>query len=106
MDFLSSNVQDSPFDYYSRIFEPFTDFAFTFVGIYRCDFLDAGKKKITAIFRARRWKNTVSDKLIHNVLFLASIAIALCSGLLGLVVEEFDGYSFTNFGQPMSTAFL
>ncbi len=62
-------------------------------------------RKATDVFKAREWVGVSSDNLVPHVLALISVFITLGSGCFGLVVEEFDGYSFTNFQKPTSTAF-
>mmetsp|Transcript_13109 Transcript_13109/g.24637 ORF Transcript_13109/g.24637 Transcript_13109/m.24637 type:complete len:1112 (+) Transcript_13109:395-3730(+) len=95
-------VMTSPFD---GMIKYYNDFGFTFVGIYREKFTESSRKA-TEIFETREWVGVVSDQLIDNVLGLIITAITLGTGCLGLVVEEFDGYSFTNFHKPALTAFM
>jgi hypothetical protein len=83
----------------------FNNHGFTYVGIYREKFTDSSRKA-TEVFETREWQGVVSDQLIDNILRLITTAITLGTGCLGLVVEEFDGYSFTNFQQPTFTAFM
>jgi hypothetical protein len=68
-------------------------------------FISAGKKSLS-VFRALQWIDTAFDTLIPNVLLITTLFISFSAGFFALVVEEFDGYSFTNFRKPMSTAFL
>jgi Plasma-membrane choline transporter. len=58
------------------------------------------------VFETREWVGVVSDQLIENIVGLIITAITLGTGCLGLVVEEFDGYRFTNFHKPALTAFM
>ena len=58
------------------------------------------------MFNTRGWAGIVSNRVVHNVLFMTSIIIGLCTGLFGLIVEEFDGYEFTSFNKPTATAFV
>ena len=88
-----------------RLMRYFNDFGFTYVGIYRRNFIYSSEKA-TAVFKARGWLGIANDRLIPHVLKLVSLLITLGSGFFGLVVEEYDGYSFTNFRKPTSTAFI
>ncbi len=83
----------------------FNDYGFTYMGIYREDF-KTSSRKAREVFETREWVGVVSDKLIEIVLQIVIVLITLVSGAFGLVVEEFDGYSFTNFQKPTSTAFF
>ena len=93
--------------YIDSIFlESLNDFSFTFLGIYyQFNFLKSGKKA-AEVFKARDWSEAVSDRLIQNALFMASVMIGMMNGLFGILVEEYDGYSFTNFEEPTQAAFL
>ena len=83
----------------------FNHWAFVNIGLYNYNFWDSGKKA-TAVFNTRGWAGIVSNRVVHNVLFMTSIVIGLCTGLFGLIVEEFDGYEFTSFNKPTATAFV
>lgn len=83
----------------------FNHWAFVNIGLYNYDFWDSGKKA-SALFNTRGWTGIVSNRVVHNVLFMTSIVIGLCTGLFGLIVEEFDGYEFTSFNKPTATAFV
>ena len=83
----------------------FNDFGFTYMGIYR-ECFHTSSRKATEVFQTREWVGVVSDKLIDTILCFISFAVTLGSGCFGIVVEEFDGYSFTNFQKPTSTAFF
>jgi hypothetical protein len=83
----------------------FNDFGFTYVGIYRKSFISSSEKA-TEIFKARGWSGVVADRLIPYILRIICYLITFGSGFFGLVVEEYDGYSFTNFRKPTSTAFI
>ena len=91
----------SPLD---GVIKYFNDYGFTYVGIYREGF-QVSSSKATEVFKEREWVGVVSDRLVPHVLGLISAFITLGSGCFGLVVEEFDAYSFTNFHQPNVTAF-
>ncbi len=92
----------SPLD---GILKYFNDFGFTYIGLYRLGFIKSSEMA-TEIFECREWTGIVSDRLISNVLRIISLLITLASGFFGLVVEQYDGYSFTNFQKPTSTAFI
>ncbi len=102
----------SPSTIYSQMSSPldgvtryFNDFGFTYIGLYRHGFIQSSEIA-TDVFKAREWSGVVSDRLIPNVLRIISLLITFGSGFFGLVVEEYDGYSFTNFQKPTSTAFI
>lgn len=92
----------SPLD---GIIRCFNNYGFTYVGIYGDSFTKSSRTA-SDVFKARKWGGVVSDKLIPFVLSMISFVITLGSGCFGLVVEEFDGYSFTNFHKPTATAFF
>lgn len=73
--------------------------------MYGYRFYEGGEKAI-ALFETREWLDVVNDKLIHNVLLMASIVIGGSTGVFGVLVEELDGYTFTSFHKPVITAFL
>jgi len=83
----------------------FNHWAFVYIGLYNYNFWDSGKKA-TTLFNTRGWSGIVSNGVVRNVLFMTSVVIGLCTGLFGLIVEEFDGYEFTSFNQPTATAFV
>ena len=83
----------------------FNHWAFVNIGLYNYNFWDSGKKA-SALFNTRGWTGIVSNRVVHNVLVMTSIVIGLCTGLFGLIVEEFDGYEFTSFNKPTATAFV
>jgi len=45
------------------------------------------------------------DNLVQNCLIMASIVIGASCGILAVLVEEVDGYTFTSLHQPIWTAF-
>lgn len=93
----------SPFD---RILNYCSDFGFTYVGIYRESYM-TGSKKATDVFTERGWMGVVSDQLIPNILKIATVLIALVTGLFTFIVEDLDGYQLTNYqGSAGSTAFV
>ena len=83
----------------------FNHWAFVYIGLYNYNFWDSGKKA-TTLFNTRGWSGIVSNGVVRNVLFMTSVVIGLCTGLFGLIVEEFDGYEFTSFNKPTATAFV
>jgi len=83
----------------------FNEYGFTYVGIYREDFMTSSRKA-TEVFQAREWLGVVSDNLISNVLSMIIVIITFASGGFGLIVEEFDGYNFSTLRKPSSTAFV
>ena len=101
----SNSDSESKISHFQENVKAVNDFGFTVLGMSDVDFISAGRKSLS-VFRAMQWEDTVFDKLIPNVLLIATLFISFSSGCFALVVEEFDGYSFTNFRKPMSTAFL
>ena len=92
----------SPLDGATRYFN---DFGFTYIGLYRTGFV-ASSEKATDVFKAREWSGIISDRLIHYILLIICVLITFGSGFFGLVVDDYDGYNFTNFQKPTSTAFI
>jgi hypothetical protein len=80
--------------------------SFTYIGLYGYEFWEAGSKA-SQLFEARGWTHVVSDDLIITVMGMSSMIIGGSTALLGLIVEEVDGYYFTSSIQkPVATAFL
>lgn len=101
----SSDETEFKISEFQENLEAINEFGFTVLGMSNTDFISAGKKSLS-VFRALRWIEIVFDKLIPNVLLIATLFISFSTGCFALVVEEFDGFNFTNFLKPMSTAFL
>eukprot|EP00539_Tryblionella_compressa_P001110 CAMPEP_0178750628 /NCGR_PEP_ID=MMETSP0744-20121128/10101_1 /TAXON_ID=913974 /ORGANISM="Nitzschia punctata, Strain CCMP561" /LENGTH=278 /DNA_ID=CAMNT_0020404233 /DNA_START=78 /DNA_END=914 /DNA_ORIENTATION=+ len=78
--------------------------AYTYIGMYNYSFIEGGEKAIQ-LFETREWMDIVRDNLIQNNLLMASIVIGGSSGLVSVVVEEVDGYTFTSLNQPIVTSF-
>lgn len=78
---------------------------YPYIGMYRYGFLEGGDKAMK-LFQTREWMEVVSDNLIHNILFIASIVMGGSTGTFGVLVEEVDGYTFSSFHEPIITSFL
>ena len=87
--------------------DPFNPFAFSMVGIYPSNICKAGKKA-SEIFKATNWTESVlSDRLVKNILLMASIMIGLMNGLFAVLVQDYDGYNnITSRLSPSKAAFL
>lgn len=83
----------------------FNRWSFTYIGMYGYGFCEGGEKAIR-LFEAREWIEVVRDNLIQNVLLMASIVIGGSTGSFAVLAEEVDGYFFTNFYKPITTAFV
>jgi len=79
--------------------------SFTYIGLYGYNFADGGEKALE-LFETRGWMAVVSDNLIQNVLFMASIVMGGSTGVFSVVVEEVDGFTLTSFHKPIITAFV
>lgn len=80
--------------------------SFTYIGLYGYKFWDSGSKA-SQLFEARGWTHIVSDDLVMTVMGMSSMIIGGSTALLGLIVEEVDGYYFTSSIQkPITTTFL
>lgn len=95
-------IVTSPFD---GAIKYFNDYGFTFIGLFREKFSESSRKA-TEIFEIREWVGVVHDQMIEMVMNIIIVVITAGTGLLGLVIEEFDDYSFTSLRQPTTTAFL
>lgn len=80
--------------------------SFTYIGLYGYKFWDSGSKA-SQLFEARGWTHIISDDLIIIVIGMSSMIIGGSTAILGLIVEEVDGYYFTSsIQEPVATAFL
>ena len=90
----------------SSISRTVNQWSFTYIGLYGYNFWESGSKA-SQLFEARGWTHIVSDDLIMTVMGMSSMIIGGSTALLGLVVEEVDGYYFTSSIQkPIATTFL
>eukprot|EP00542_Grammatophora_oceanica_P017883 CAMPEP_0194043442 /NCGR_PEP_ID=MMETSP0009_2-20130614/15065_1 /TAXON_ID=210454 /ORGANISM="Grammatophora oceanica, Strain CCMP 410" /LENGTH=255 /DNA_ID=CAMNT_0038687643 /DNA_START=66 /DNA_END=833 /DNA_ORIENTATION=+ len=79
--------------------------SFIYIGLYGYSFSESGHKAVD-LFQTREWMKVVHDNLIPNVLFMASVVISGSTGTFGVLVEEVDGYTFSSFHKPITTAFF
>ena len=79
--------------------------SYTYIGMYNYSFYEGGEKAIQ-LFETREWMDIARDALIQNILLMASIVIGGSSGIVAVLVEEVDGYTFTSLHKPIMTAFL
>lgn len=89
----------------SQIFRKSNRWAFTYIGMYGYNFFDSSENALR-LFETREWTAVVHDNLIHTVLLMASVVIGGSTGTFGVLVEEVDGFQFTSFHKPVSTAFV
>lgn len=79
--------------------------SYSYIGLFGYSFWESGSKA-SQLFNARGWTNVVSEDLILTALTVSSVAIAISTACLGLIVEEVDGFNFTTLHKPVETAFL
>jgi Plasma-membrane choline transporter len=79
--------------------------AYTYIGLYGYNFNEAGFRA-KQLFETREWTSVVNDNLVYNILWMASVAIGGWTGTFGVLVQRVDGYEFTSFHHPISTAFV
>jgi len=63
--------------------------AYVYVGLYGYNYLDAGKNVVT-LFKNKGWSFLITDNLMDNLLFMMSLVIGLLTGIVGLLVIQFD----------------
>ena len=90
---------------FGRRIRCFNRWSYTYVGMYGYNFCEGGEKAIH-LFEAREWMEVVRDNLIQNVLLMASIVIGGSTGTFAVMAEEVDGFDFTTFHKPITTAFF
>jgi hypothetical protein len=88
-------------DNISNIFSPW---AFTYVGLYGYDLVEAGRNS-AELFERRGWTTIVSDDLVPNALLLTSLVIGGVTGLFAHLIENLENLSFSNIGQPGMVSF-
>jgi hypothetical protein len=71
------------------ILEEINKWAYVYVGLYGFGFLEAGRNVIQ-LFQHKGWSVIITDDLCDNVLFMMSVAIAMGTGLIGLVFGLID----------------
>jgi hypothetical protein len=79
--------------------------AFTYIGMYHYGFLDAGYNA-TELFERRGWSTIVSDDLVPNVLFLASLMIGGVTGCFAHLLSQIDGLAVTPKLEPGLAPFV
>ena len=83
-------------------------YSFTYVGLYGYKFWESGSKaKASQLFEARGWTHVVFEPYpIMTVMAMTCMIIGGSTALLGLIVEEADGFTLTSLHKPVTTAFL
>ncbi len=79
--------------------------SYTYIGMYNYSFYKGGEKALQ-LFETREWMDIARDTLIQNILLMASIVIGGSSGIVAVLVEEVDGYTFSSLHKPIMTSFL
>lgn len=79
--------------------------SFTYIGMYSYSFLEAGERALQ-LFETRDRTGAVRDTLIHNILLMSCIVIGGSTGIFAAVVEETDGFEFSSFSRPVTSAFI
>jgi len=100
-----ANDHDSNRNVFAGKLRCWNRWAYTYIGMYGYGFCEGGEKAIQ-LFEAREWMEVVRDNLIPNVLLMASIVIGGSTGSFAVLAEEVDGYDFTTFHKPITTAFV
>eukprot|EP00558_Chaetoceros_sp_UNC1202_P000109 CAMPEP_0197260854 /NCGR_PEP_ID=MMETSP1429-20130617/84247_1 /TAXON_ID=49237 /ORGANISM="Chaetoceros sp., Strain UNC1202" /LENGTH=400 /DNA_ID=CAMNT_0042725103 /DNA_START=10 /DNA_END=1212 /DNA_ORIENTATION=+ len=80
-------VQEWIVSWVDSVFSIFHKFAFSYVGMYGYDFLEAGKKANT-LFQKRGWGEIVADDLLGNIMLLLSIVIGGMCGCLSVIIDH------------------
>ena len=88
-----------------RVLQSCNRWSYIYIGMYNYSFCEGGEKAIQ-LFETREWMDIARDRLIQNVLLMASIVIGGSSGMVAVMVEEVDGYEFTSLHKPILTSFL
>lgn len=70
------------------ILEYVNEWAFTYVGLYGFDYIDAGKE-VFNLFKARGWTVIVANDLTSFVTFFSILTTAIINGLMAIVVNPF-----------------
>lgn len=79
------------------IIEELNRWAYTYIGLYGYNYLDAGRNVIT-LFQNKGWTSIISENLVDNVLLMLSVAVGLITGLVGALVAQTDQNMFQTFG--------
>ena len=85
--------------------DKFSPWAFTYVGLYGYDLLDAGTKS-NELFVKRGWTTIVTDDLVPNVLLLTSGVIGGITGCFAHLIENVEALSFSSLNEPILTSFM
>jgi hypothetical protein len=86
------------------LYSHFNPWAFSYIGIYRYGFLDAGAHA-TELFRTRGWVKIVTDDLVPNILLMTSIVIGGATGCFAHLIEQYDALNITSLEQPGAVSF-
>jgi hypothetical protein len=86
------------------VLDYFNQWAYCFVGIYGLSYIDSGRK-VVELFRARGWTSIVTDNLVGYTLGFTTCAVAIVTGLLGVVVE-WSISSTLNDSNPESKSYI
>jgi Plasma-membrane choline transporter len=79
------------------IIEEINRWAYVYVGLYGFSYLEAGRNVIQ-LFQNKGWTAIIADDLAGNVLFMMSVAIALASGVVGLLFGFLNSGMFVDLG--------
>ncbi|CAJ1953029.1 unnamed protein product [Cylindrotheca closterium] len=77
---------------------------YTYIGMFSYTYMEGGEKAYQ-LFSTRGWMVIAEDNLILNSLAMASVVMGVSCGILAVLVEEVDGYTFTSLHQPIWTSF-
>ncbi|KAL3927011.1 MAG: hypothetical protein SGBAC_013252, partial [Bacillariaceae sp.] len=77
---------------------------YTYIGMFSYSYLEGGEKAYQ-LFSTRGWMVIAEDNLVRTALTMTSIVIGASCGIVAVLVEEVDGYTFTSLHQPIWTSF-
>lgn len=72
--------------------------------MFSYSYLEGGEKAYQ-LFSTRGWMVIAKDNLVRTALTMTSIVIGASCGIVAVLVEEVDGYTFTSLHQPIWTSF-
>ena len=84
---------------FEDIIDYFNQWAYVFVGIYGCGYIDSGRKAME-LFRARGWTAIITNDLVGYVLRFIVMAVSCLTGVAAVCIE-----SWTSHGSDASFLF-
>ena len=71
---------------FEDIIDYFNQWAYVFVGIYGCGYIDSGRKAME-LFRARGWTAIITNDLVGYVLSFTVMAVSCLTGVAAVFIE-------------------